>query len=115
MRTYRHNEIVDAILNTPEEHFGQGGLGVLKYIAEKFPDLSEDDFAAAMDDAADEFEARAVKAEQESAALANLKPLFDGMPEGMSIGECARIKAERGDPLALSFIEWEKRQAGGVQ
>jgi hypothetical protein len=40
--------------------------------------------------------------------------LFEGMPEGMELGECARIKAERGDPIALSFLEWERKQTGGL-
>jgi hypothetical protein len=33
----------------------------------------------------------------------------------MELGECARIKAERGDPLAIAFLKWEAQQAGGVQ
>lgn len=111
----RHNEVVDAIVNTPVEVLEGGTIAILKNLTDKFPDLSRDEFTSAMHEAMCIFEERMEKASAEITSMEQLSPLFDGLPEGTPLEECARIKGERGDPLALAFLNWMAQQAGGVQ
>ena len=106
-----HEKLVDAIIN------GERGdiVAMIERVAEAFPEATDDDIADAMVEAAEQLEERAESNQRELATMQLVAQLFEGMPEGMELGECARIKAERGDPLALAFLEWEKKQAGGVQ
>ncbi|WP_216330642.1 hypothetical protein [Rhizobium sp. X9] len=111
----RHSQVVDAIVNTPVEVLERGAIAILQNLADKFPDLSRDEFTNAMDEAMSVFEERMEKASAEITSMEQLAPLFDGLPEGTPLEECARIKGERGDPLALAFLKWMAQQAGGVQ
>lgn len=43
----------------------------------------------------------------EADAIRRLMPLFDGMPEGMELLECAIVKARRGDSLAIEYCRHE--------
>lgn len=88
---------------------------MVKRVKGEFPEATEDDIIEAFEQAANELEESADRDQREVDALQELLPLFDGFPPGTPLGECARVKAERGDPLAIAFLEWEKRQAGGVQ
>lgn len=106
--------IAQAIADYPTNQPG-GVPTMMISMARQFPNASEADFDAAMDMAIEILEERAVSNTAESEAMKRLAPLFDGMPEGMSLGECARIKAERGDQLAVEFLKWETAQAGGIQ
>lgn len=106
-------EIAIFIADTP---LGPGGVpAVMKMVADRFPHATAADVDAAFGRAIAILDDRAAQDEAEADALDQLAPLFDGMPDGMPLGECARIKAERGDPLALAYLEWEKQQAGGIQ
>lgn len=107
-------KIVDAIVDCPPELVGNIPAVMAKLKAD-FPDAIEDDIFACFEDAMVALEERADQNMREAAALRALSPLFEGFPENMPIGECARIKAERGDPLAIAFLKWEVEQAGGVQ
>ena len=107
------DEIAEFIANTPPV---PGGMpAVMCLVVDRFPNATAADVDAAIDRAIDIIENRAVQASAGADALDQLAPLFDGMPPNMSLGECARIKADHGDPLALAYLEWEKQQAGGVQ
>jgi hypothetical protein len=88
---------------------------MFKRLKDQFPEATEDDIMEAFQDAAKELEDHAASNKREADALRDLRPLFEGFPPGTPLGECARVKAELGDPLALAFLEWEKTQAGGVQ
>lgn len=104
----KHASVVHAMMEAVR---GSGGdmIAAMAKVSERCPDLSHDEFDRAMDDAVEAFETLGAQHMAESEQLERLAPLFDGMPEGMPLGECARIKAEQGDPLALSYLEWEKR------
>ncbi len=106
-----HEKLVEAILN------GDRGdiAAMIERVAATFPEATDDDIADAMVEAAEQLEERAERSQQQLAAMQLAAKLFEGMPEGMELGECARIKAERGDALALAFLDREKKQAGGVQ
>jgi hypothetical protein len=107
------DQIADFIAGEP---LGPGGLqAIMAKVAERFPAATEADVDAGLDRAIEIIEERAERNANEADALTRIAPLFDGMPDGMPLEECARIKAERGDPLAISFLEWMKQQAGGVQ
>lgn len=107
------DEIADFIADTP---LGPDGFpALMAAIATRFPSATVDDVDAGMERGIEIIEERAANNSAEANALHHLAPLFDGMPEDMPIGECARIKAERGDSLALAFLKWEQEQAGGLQ
>lgn len=84
-------------------------------LAKEFPGVTEDELIDCFVDAAKELDDIANQHQSQAAAIKDLAPLFEGMPDNMTVGECARIKAEKGDPLAIAFLEWEAKQAGGVQ
>lgn len=107
-------QIVDAIVDFPPEMAGNIPA-VMADLKSRFPTVTEGDIFGCFEEAIDALEERGNKNQREADALASLAPLFDGFPEGTPLGECARIKAERGDPLAIAYLEWEKQQAGGVQ
>lgn len=107
-------QIVDAIVNFPPELAGNIPA-VMADLIQRFPNASEKDIFDCFDEAITALRERAEQDEREADELERLAPLFDGMPEGTPLGECARIKAEQGDPLAIAFLKWEAEQAGGVQ
>lgn len=107
-------QIVDAIVNFPPEMAGNIPA-VMADLAKRFPTVSENEIFGCFEEAIEAIRARAEQDEREADALESLAPLFDGMPEGTPLGECARIKAEQGDPLAIAYLKWEVEQAGGVQ
>jgi hypothetical protein len=109
----RHKAI-DAIVDCPPELVGNVP-GLFAKLKADFPSATDDELFECLEVAVDLLEERGAKHQREADALADLRPLFDGFPDGTPLGECARIKAEKGDPLALAFLEWEKAQAGGVQ
>ncbi len=106
--------IVQAIINCPPELVGNVP-GLVAMLKGEHPDVGEDDLFACLLEAMDALEAIAEDSQREADAIRDLAPLFEGMPHGTPLGECARIKAERGDPLAIAFLKWEDDQAGGVQ
>lgn len=86
-----------------------------KLAMEKFPDATVNDLLIAFEAGAAMLEKRAEQAEAELASIQFVSQLFEGMPEGMTLEECAIAKAAKGDPIAVSFIEWMKQQDGGEQ
>ncbi len=86
-----------------------------KLAMDKFPDATVNDILTAFEAGAAMLEKQAEQAEAELASMQFVSQLFDGMPEGMTLEECAIAKAEKGDPVAISFIEWRKQQEGGEQ
>ncbi|NTG09237.1 hypothetical protein [Rhizobium rhizogenes] len=109
-----HEQIVDAIVDCPADLVGNIPALMAKLQAD-YPTATENEIFDCFEEAIVALEERAQKNQREANALHSLAPLFEGMPEGMSVGECARVKAERGDPLAISFLKWEAEQAGGLQ
>jgi hypothetical protein len=108
------DQIIEAIVNCPADLVGNIPALMAKLQAD-FPTAPEIEIFGCFEEAIVALEERAQKNQREANSLHSLAPLFEGMPEGMSVGECARVKAERGDPLAISFLKWEAEQAGGVQ
>lgn len=108
------DQIIEAIVDFPPEMAGDIPA-VMADLQARFPTVSEDDIFGCFEEAIAKLRKSAAEHFAEAEALEKIASLGDGMPEGMSIGECARIKAERGDPLALAFLKWEADQAGGVQ
>lgn len=84
-------------------------------ITSRFPQATVGDLRIGIEAGVELLEERAMRAEREKEALSYAAQLFEGMPKGLELGECARIKAKQGDPIALAFLEWEKQQAGGLQ
>lgn len=100
------------------ELLASGNVPVIDFeeaVAKRFPTSTVGDLRVGIEAGLQILEERTAQYERETDALKDLRPLFDGMPEGTELGECARIKAKRGDPLALAFLKWEADQAGGVQ
>lgn len=109
----RDRIVLSILKHMPEAEFDLPKL-VSAVIAE-IPGVTDRDVVACFGDAVDILRDDAATFEAETEALESLAPLFDGLPEGTPLGECARIKAEQGDPLAIAFLQWEVQQAGGVQ
>lgn len=101
----QHRMMVDGMLNTPAEFRGKGYDKLLQYLRSIAPAASSEDIALAMEDAAGILEDHAAVADAQVAAMKNVGTLFEGMPEDMALGECARIKAARGDKLAIAVLK----------
>lgn len=86
-----------------------------KLAMEKYPDATVSDLMIAFEAGAGMLEEQAEQAEAELASMEFVSQLFDGMPEGMTLEQCAIAKAKKGDPVAIGFIEWMKQQDGGEQ
>ena len=106
--------VIDALMNPSPEL--RGNLpGLIDDVGRRFPEVSEDEIFLCLDEAANKLEQRVTTYVAEAYTLRRLHSLFEGMPEGMSLGECAVIKAAQGDSLAIAYLEWEAEQSGGVQ
>ncbi|WP_275790482.1 hypothetical protein [Pararhizobium gei] len=114
MNDVLRSQIVEAIIDFPPDLAGNIPA-VMADLLKRFPAATENDVFACFEEAIEGLRRRADAGLAEAAALDRLAPLFDGMPEGMTLGECALAKAKNGDPLALEYLQWEKQQAGGIQ
>ncbi|ODM79934.1 hypothetical protein A6452_24260 [Bradyrhizobium elkanii] len=74
-------------------------------LGEQFPDASRDQITSAFKIAADDAREKVRKSQREAAALKTARPLLDDMPKGTTLRQAAEIKAKRGDPLAIAFLE----------
>lgn len=112
--TDHNSKVVEFIVGSVAEFSGDIDA-LFEKVRGKFPALSEDDVMKCFEEAAEQLERKMEREKRELGSLQSLKPLFEGMPKGMTLGECARIKAEKGDALAISYLAWERNQAGGSQ
>ncbi|WP_273792303.1 hypothetical protein [Brucella anthropi] len=86
-----------------------------KLAFERYPNATNDDFLIGLNAAADMLDDGADRAERELEALKLVSTLFDGMPSGMTLEECAVAKAAKNDPVAISFLAYMKVSNGGEQ
>ena len=97
----RHNELVDFIMTS--DRF-ESRKELESEMIRLFGDIGFDDLDKAMTDAKDREKERAAELDAEAEALLEFMPLFEGEPEGETLGEIAKRKAAAGDPLAVKFL-----------
>jgi len=73
-------------------------------LQQQHPDLDDAAWDNVFQMARQRLEDEAQQHFKEAEALRGLEGIFDGLPEGTSLGEALGIKAEQGDPVALRYL-----------
>lgn len=83
---------------------GQKLETMLLKIADRFPDLTNEQMERALAIAVDEMERRGREALREAEELGVMASVFDGLPEGTTFDDACKIKAEAGDEFAIAWL-----------
>lgn len=103
-----HRLMVDVFLGWLEAgKFPTNTRDLLRPFAEIAPHGTRDDFDRAAADARGIWEEKIMVDKAEIEDLDRLGTLFEGMPEGMPLIECAIVKARQGNPIAIAYCRHE--------
>ncbi|MBB4407077.1 hypothetical protein [Agrobacterium radiobacter] len=106
-----HRQMVDVFLGWLENNNVPTNIpDILKPLAAIAPHANGDDFDKASEDARGIWEEKIMVDKAELEALEQLGTLFEGMPAGLALLECAIIKARQGNELAIAYCRQEGEQ-----